>query len=316
VSADRDPLVVVGVPVWRGAAFVGETLQSVLAQEGVVLRLAVSVDGGDEASAAACEPFLDDPRVKLIVQPSRLGWVRNASAVLGVAISEGADYACLQPHDDLMEQTYLSSLVGTARLVPRAAAIYSDVQGFGQLDVFLHQQSVTGTPLVRMANLLIDHFNAVAYRGLTPISVLRALHPMSGNPFDDFAADTVWMARLATQGELIRVPRTLYRKRYHGRNTHIQWHFWPRERQIPAWTRHCLDMLAVALTVARDETARRMLVEAARVRLFQGNGRRMEFHNTIAGLSAEERAQVLAEFDSAAARLCRDAAGAAQASTA
>ena len=101
MSASSSPLVVVGIPVWQGANFVGETLRSVLAQEGVALRVVISVDGRDEASAAACVPFLSEARVKLVVQSSRLGWVRNSAVVLAAAVAEAADYACIQPHDDI-----------------------------------------------------------------------------------------------------------------------------------------------------------------------------------------------------------------------
>jgi glycosyltransferase involved in cell wall biosynthesis len=45
----RRPTVCVGVPVWRGAEYVGETLDSLLRQRGVALTLVVSVDGADEA---------------------------------------------------------------------------------------------------------------------------------------------------------------------------------------------------------------------------------------------------------------------------
>jgi glycosyltransferase involved in cell wall biosynthesis len=308
VSSSPTPVVIVGVPVWRGATFVGETLRSILAQDGATFRVVISVDGADEASAAACEPFLADARVKLVVQSSRLGWVRNSAAVLGAAAAEGADYACIQPQDDIMEEDYLSSLVAVAEAAPHAAAVYSDIRAFGDKDFLLHQPSVIGSPLARLATLLIDHFNAIAFRGLTRMSALRAVEPISGNPSDDFAADTVWMARLATVGDLICVPRPLYRKRYHSGNTHGEWDCWPRERQIAAWTRHCLDMLAEALKTAKDAAARNLLVEASRVRLFRTGGTLMTFHNVMSALTAEERARVLLEFDPAVSHLCQSAA--------
>jgi GT2 family glycosyltransferase len=301
--------VIVGVPVWRGASFVGETLQSVLAQKIAALKVVISVDGADEASAAACAPFLTDARVTFLIQPSRLGWVRNSAAVLGAAVAGAADFACIQPHDDIMEEEYLSSLLAVAEAAPQAAVVYSDIQAFGDLNICVHQPSVMGSPLARMTTMLLDHSNAVAFRGLTRVSALRAVEPISGNPFDDFAADTVWMARLAVEGDLICVPRPLYRKRYHAGNTHAEWNRWPRQRRIAAWTRHCLDMLAEAMKSARQAAARNMMVEAARIRLFQ-EGTPMAFHEVISTLNTEERAQIAAQFNPAAARLCAQAAAA------
>jgi GT2 family glycosyltransferase len=303
MTGGATPLIVVGVPVWQGAGFVKETLTSVLAQQRVTLNVVISVDGADDASAAACAPFLNDARVRLVVQPSRLGWVRNSAAVLAAAVSQGADYACIQPKDDLMEAHYLSSLLAVAQATPQAALIYSDILAFGDQQFSMGQWPVMGSPVARLVSLLMDHYPAVAFRGLTPVSALRAVEPMSGNPFEDFAADTVWITRLATVGGLARVPYLLYRKRYHSANTHMKWNLWPRDRQVAAWSRHCLDMLAEALKVTEDPAAMTMLVSAARVRLLQSGGAPMIFHPTMTSLSADERAAVLSEFDAAAAKM-------------
>jgi hypothetical protein len=126
-----------------------------------------------------------------------------------------------------MEENYMSSLLGVAEAAPQAAVVYTDIQAFGDLDIRIHQLSITGEPLDRLATLLTNHFNAVAFRGLTRISALRDVEPISGNAFDDFAADTVWMTRLATVGDLVCVGRPLYRKRYHPGNTHFAWNRWP-----------------------------------------------------------------------------------------
>ena len=90
---------------------------------------------------------------------------------------------------------------------------------------------------------------------------------MSNNDCGDFSCDALWMTRLAREGELIRVPEALYRKRYTGRSAHTEWLNWPMEQKIAAWVGHCLDMLAEALTVAQGAGERRRLIEAARRRL-------------------------------------------------
>jgi hypothetical protein len=116
---------------------------------------------------------------------------------------------------------------------------------------------------------------------------------ISGNGADDFAADTVWMTRLATVGDLIRVPRSLYRKRYHPGNTHGAWQQWPVERRVEAWTRHCLDMLREALTVTTDRNARQMLARAVRVRYRHLGG---PYASDIAALSPAARQAIFRSF--------------------
>lgn len=297
----RTPRVCVAVPVWRGAEYVAETLESVLRQRGAALTIVASVDGADEPSAAACRPFLADSRVRLLVQPRRLGWVGNCSAALVAAAAEGVGYACLQPHDDVLEDDYLGALLAAAEANPDAAVVYSDIQSFGMHDGVIRQPTIAGSPLERQIGLLRDHFNAVAFRGLTRVSALRSILPMAGNPFEDFAADTVWMARQALAGNLVRVPQALYRKRYHANNTHMQWLAWPYERRMTAWIRHCLDMLAEALKTSNTPSERRILHGVARMRLLQRATSTSPYHRDLVGMKPLARARMRSRFDAAAA---------------
>jgi glycosyltransferase involved in cell wall biosynthesis len=294
-----EPLVGIGIPVWRGQGFVAETLRSVVAQRDVRLKIVVSIDGHDEKSAQACRPFAADPRVRIVVQQSRLGWVGNTAAALAAA-SEDADFACVQPHDDLIDPDYIATLLHAAQAHPQAAVVYSDLDAFGQRAGVDAQNSVLGPPMQRQLSLLKGHYNAVAYRGLTRCSTLRAVPPIAGNDCDDFSCDTVWMARLARTGELIRVPRVLYHKRYYAGSVHASWPTWSPDRRLKAWLRHCLDMLAEALTVAATEHDREQLMDAARDRLLMGAIG--PFAAQIKALSSRRRWQLQREFEAQASQ--------------
>jgi GT2 family glycosyltransferase len=293
------PLISVGVPVWQGAGFVAETLESILGQRDVRLRVFISIDGADAASERACEPFTADPRVRLVVQPERLGWVRNSTAVLAEAIEAGADYACIQPHDDVLAEDYLAALLTIADK-SNAAAVFCDIEAFGTESGIIRQPSVIGRPVVRQISLLCDHFDAVAYRCLARAAVLARALPIPGNPFDDFAADTVWVSRLALTGELLRVPRVLYRKRFHANNTHRRWSAWPLERKKAAWTRHCLDMLGQALQATTGPNSRQQVMEATRARLLLLGVPLGPFAGDIATMPLAERLRMLSAFEAAA----------------
>jgi hypothetical protein len=203
----------------------------------------------------------------MVVQSRRLGWVRNTAAALALASKE-ADFVCVQPHEDLVEIDYLATLLDAARNYPRAAVVFSDLAMFGTQEGVLSQESVIGTPFERQMSLLTRHFNAIAYRGLNRTSALKAVRPISGNACGDFACDTVWMARLARVGDLVRVPRVLYHKRYLPGSVHAEWPNRSKLKMGFAWIQHCLDMLAEALPVASSTDERRLLIDAARARLF------------------------------------------------
>lgn len=289
----------VGVPVWQGAAFVAETIDSVLSQRGVAVEVFISIDGADRESERACRPFASDPRVRIVVQPQRLGWGENCAAALAGAAATGAPYACLQPHDDLVENDYLRSLAEVAEARPDAAVVYSDIRAFGSYNELIAQPDVTGTPIERQLALLRS-FHAVAFRGLVPAAALSRA-PMAGNSYWDFACDIVWLARLARVGDLVRVPRELYRKRYHAANTFAEWHAWSLEQRTEAWLRHCLDMLAEALCVCSRRKDVGRVVAAARARLLDDSG--SPYRADLARLTPDERAHLLRRFEDGAARI-------------
>jgi hypothetical protein len=197
-----------------------------------------------------------------VVQPDHLGWVGNCNAVQSLA---AGDYVMLLPHDDLLAPRYLETLVAWAAAHPEAACVYCDIAVQGQAPIV--QPSVCGPPLARQLTLLVGHLSAVAFRGLVRPAALAAVGGPRANEADNFAADTVWMARLARAGELHRVAEALYEKRYHPSNTHKTWAGWDVARQRRAWLVHCREMLDEALQCAGDATARWVVLVAAVGRL-------------------------------------------------
>jgi hypothetical protein len=182
---------------------------------------------------------------------------------------EQAEFVCVQPHDDWVEPEYLATLLDAARDYPRAAVVFSDVAAFGTFEGVIAQDSVIGTPMERQLLILTHHFGSVAYRGLNRASALKTVPPISGNNVGNFACDTVWMARVARAGDLVRVPRVLYHKRFLPNSASAEWATWDRWQKGAAWVRHCLDMLAEGLTVATSIEERGLLINAARGRLAQ-----------------------------------------------
>jgi hypothetical protein len=173
----------------------------------------------------------------------------------------------LLPQDDLLDPRYLETLLEKALRAPEAAVVYSDIQGFGRTDPTIAQPSVTGSPLARQLALLDDHLAGAAWRGLTRAEALRATGGIPDNRVDGLAADTVWMAAVARWGELRRVPRVLYRKRYHDANEHETWARWPFDKRMRGWAAHCAAMLDQAMLVPATSADRRALCTAALGRL-------------------------------------------------
>lgn len=263
MSGGRPPITVC-VPVWNGAAFVNDTLACIARQSFTDFRVLVSLDRGDDGSEAICRRFLADRRFELVVQPDRLGWVGNVNFLIGQVATE---FFCITPHDDLLHRDYLARVYGLAAADPAIANAYSDIATFGDDHVHIVQPEVRGDRLRRLLDVLLNHDDSVAFRGL-----VRRLGPddrplLPTGLVGDFAADTVWLVDLAARGELRRVPGGLYRKRLHGGSAHAAWERWPIARRRSAWIDQAARMAIAAAGRVESEEERRLVAAAAMMRL-------------------------------------------------
>ena len=262
--------VTVCVPVYNGAAFVAQTLDSILGQRHAALRVLISIDRGTDDSERICRRFERDSRVEIIVQARRLGWVGNTNAALARVQTP---FACITPHDDLLAPEYVGTMVDALRRDPSAVCAYSDIEMFGARRGPFSQPPVHGDALTRALDVLLNHYSSVAYR-----AVVRAdergipLLPV-GIP-DDFAADTAWLMSLAVRGSLLRVPQLLYRKRYDPSTVHAGWSRWGAAEAgqrftalVACLTRIALDGVPSGAGVTGDRAVRDAILAAALLRV-------------------------------------------------
>src|SRR5574340_1352967 len=207
------PYITVGVPVYRGESVIQESLRSIQQQTHKSIEVIISLDGPQPEAERLCQPFLKDPRFRLVIQPERLGWVGNSNFLM--AQVETA-YWWWHPQDDWVDPGYLEALLDHAERSPAAAIVYCDMLNFDLTDDVWIQPSATGDAIARQLTLLDDQLFAVAFHGLTRLEALRCTGGLRANEVGTFAVDTTWMAAAARWGELQRVPLQLYHKRVHG----------------------------------------------------------------------------------------------------
>ena len=260
--------ITVCVPVFDAAAFLAETLESVTQQTHENLRIRISVDVSADGSADLCRRFLVDERVEVVEQESRLGWVDNCNFLISRVETP---YFFILPHDDILERTYVERVVRTAHVYPKASAIYTDIRCFGLGKNIIAQLPIDGTPITRAVTLLVDHFKAVAFRGLVRTVTANNGCLLQHNPFGDYAEDTVWMMKLAMQGALIRIPELLYRKRLRNGGVHRAWKNRSPDEKTRTWTHHCLELAEIAFDADLPVEQQSLLLPALVQRLLRNN---------------------------------------------
>ena len=117
-----------------------------------------------------------------------------------------------------------------------------------------------------MTDFLLNHFNAVAFRGLVRRRSAEDRPCLPTGLPENFAADTVWMLDLALRGELRRVPAPLYSKRYHAGSVHAGWTTWSREKLITLWAQHTAACVRIALEQVEDPRDGEIVLAAGFIR--------------------------------------------------
>jgi len=257
-AMDRSPHVTICVPVHNGRAFVADTLAAIQRQTHENLTVLISDDASDDGSPDICRAFGGDRRFRVVLQPSRRGWIDNCNWLLANAES---DLVCIVSHDDLPEPAFVARLVAGVTAEPECVLAFTDVRVFGLLDHVEHQESICGDPAERVRAFIATHFDGTAFHGLIRRRAIEAAGGLRGNPMDHFAADVSWLARVAQAGEFRRIPEPLYRKRRHPSSASLQW-VWSDEVRATAWCMHCRELLRDALDMKLSPAQQRRVVRA------------------------------------------------------
>jgi O-antigen biosynthesis protein len=114
--------VTVAVMSYNNARYLGQTLDSILAQEGVKLEVMVFDDCSKDDSLAVLQRYGDEPRVHFEVNPENLGMTGNYNKC--VAAGSGR-YVVVLGSDDVLYPGHLSSLVEAMDANPKAALGYT-----------------------------------------------------------------------------------------------------------------------------------------------------------------------------------------------
>jgi len=119
------PAVSVVMPTHRQAAFVPRSIASLLAQRVEAWELIVVIDGPDADAEVALQPFLADPRIRVLRLPDNRGFGAALNAGLDEARSEAVAYL---PSDDVYYPEHLATLLTALSRTPGAAFAYSGVR--------------------------------------------------------------------------------------------------------------------------------------------------------------------------------------------
>jgi glycosyltransferase involved in cell wall biosynthesis len=249
------PRITVGLPVYQGVEHIAKALDCLQRQTFDNFEVIISVDGADGETAAACGPFLSDPRFRMVIQPERLDWFGNFNWLLQQNMGE---FFCYRQHDDTTASEFFELLLKAADSEPDAAIVYCDCQWIGGRSDIEIAPSIEGAPLARMLQY-VEQIPPAPVRGLIRSDAIRQAGLVRQDEFRSLCEIMVWLAKVLRWGNFRRVPLPLYYRLDHPHNYHKHWYGWPEERKRAAWTTLFTGLLEAAMPLCRTAQERLFL---------------------------------------------------------
>jgi glycosyltransferase involved in cell wall biosynthesis len=208
------PRVSIGMPVYNGANYLAETLDSLLAQRFTDFELIISDNGSNDDTERICRAYAErDGRVRYLREPVNRGATWNHNRVIELARGE---YFKLAAHDDLCLPDFLGRCVEVLDSEPDVVLCHPQVAIIDAAGARLKPYRyawTAGSPSVRerlhaLSGLRVRCFPAF---GLLRTEALRRTRQMG--PY--VASDRVMLVELGLQGRFAEVGEELFLSREH-----------------------------------------------------------------------------------------------------
>lgn len=248
------PRITVGLPVYKGADLIAKTLDCLQRQTFGYFEAIISVDGGDAETAAACRPFLVDPRFRMVVHSERLDWVGNFNWLLQQDLQE---FFCYRQHDDTTAPEFFEVLLQAADKELNAAAIYCDCQHSGGSNAIEIAASIEGETLDRMVQYIERGLSSAApVRGLIRKAAIRQAGLVRSDEFRAPLEVFVWLAKLLRWGNFRRVAKPIYYRLDHPHSFTSMYVSLPEDQKRAVRTTLFTGLLEAAMPLCRTPKER------------------------------------------------------------
>ena len=209
------PTVTVGIPVFNGARFVRQAIESVLAQTFTDYELLISDNASSDGTAAICGEYVaSDRRIKLVQQEKNLGPFQNLKFVTERAAGRLLVWLA---HDDALHRLFIEECVAYLDRNPRAVMVSGDFrivdESGNQLDMEILRTIRGDIPWVRRCSQFFHYpiFSNVfyAFYGMIRTDACRSVLNTIKEPRYMSQIELPVLARLATMGEITSLPTVL-----------------------------------------------------------------------------------------------------------
>jgi glycosyltransferase involved in cell wall biosynthesis len=209
------PTVTVGIPVFNGARFIRQAIESALAQTFTDYEILISDNASVDATAAICSEYAaHDRRIKFFQQEKNKGPFWNLKFVTDRATGSLLVWLA---HDDALDRLFLEECVAYLDRNPRAVVVSGDFrivdESGNQVDMEILQTIREDIPWVQRCSQFFHYpiFSNVfyAFYGLIRADACKTVLSGVKEPKYMSQIELPVLARLATMGEITSLPTAL-----------------------------------------------------------------------------------------------------------
>jgi len=219
----NNPKVCIGMPVYNGARFITDAIQSLLNQEYTDFILIISDNASTDETEQICRAYVKkDQRIKYVRQESNIGAVRNFEYVLENSRSQ---YFMWAAHDDYWDRRFLSELVAMLderkdRVLAFCNARHVDtekkiIRNYNKLEYLNPGATKCGIQLNSLERFILqDHLHGKAnlIYGLIKREILLKSKILSKWGDFGWGADLLMVAQLLRYGDVAITSNELWQK--------------------------------------------------------------------------------------------------------
>ncbi len=218
-GGNGNPRVSIGIPVFSGENYLGQALDSILAQSFEDFEVIISDNASTDATEEICRTYAaKDPRIHYHRNTTNIGSGKNFNHVFNLAKGE---YFKWTAHDDICSPDFVKSCVGVLDADPsvvlcHATPVMIDAQG-KELPNYMKEHRYADLnytdsykPHKRLYDIACLWHACFQVFGIVRADVLRQT-PLIGNYI---GADRVLLAELAFFGRYHEVPEHIYFRRH------------------------------------------------------------------------------------------------------
>jgi glycosyltransferase involved in cell wall biosynthesis len=209
------PTVTVGIPVFNGARFIRQAIESVLAQTFTDYELLISDNASVDGTAAICGEYAEnDERIKFVRQERNQGPFWNLKFVTERATGRLLVWLA---HDDTLHRLFIEKCVAYLDRNPGAVMVSGDFrivdESGNQVDTEILQTIREEIPWAQRCNQFFHYpiFSNVfyAFYGMTRADACKSVLSRVKEPRYMSQIELPVLARLATMGEITSLPTVL-----------------------------------------------------------------------------------------------------------